>query len=221
MATSTNPPTGAPHEPWFRQRPLVTVAVATALYAAILTVRLLDPHTSDAPSLLYVFPIALIAVAFGPRAGVAAGLVAVALVVVSMVVEDVSLSAAGWVARVVPLLLLGALLGDASERGRRAEAEKRRLEAAALLYREAIEINDTLVQGMVASRWALEAGRQEAGLKTLEQTIGQAQELVSGLIRRSGTERPDAAPSWSPLRTNPDEGGGAGLPTRSDGGGAS
>jgi hypothetical protein len=200
---------------------MVTLAVAAVLYAAILAVRLLDPHPSDAPSLLYVFPVSLVAVAFGPRAGISAGLVAVALVVVSVVVDDVSLTAAGWASRIVPLVILGALLGDASERVRRAEAEKQRLEAAALLYREAIEINDTLVQGMVASRWALEAGRQDAGLQTLEQTIGQAQELVSGLIRRAGTDSPDPSHSWSPLRTSPVEGGGAGLPTRSDGGGAS
>ena len=103
--------------------------------------------------MLYAFPVGLIAIAFGLRAGVRAGLVAVALIVVWVVVDDVSLSLAGWVSRVVSILLLGLLLGDASDRLRRSDAENRRLEAAALLYREAIEINDSVVQGMAAAQW--------------------------------------------------------------------
>ena len=85
----------------------------------------------------------------------------------------------------VPLLLLGALLGQAIDRARRAEIEHRRLEAAALLHRQAIEINDSLVQGMAAAMWSFDAGQVEAGKKVLEQTLAQAHELVSGLIRRA------------------------------------
>jgi hypothetical protein len=77
------------------------------------------------------------------------------------------------------------LLGEATDRMRRTEEERRKLEAAALLHREAIEINDSLVQGMAAAKWALEAGSTEAGLKTLDDTIARAHDLVSGLIRRA------------------------------------
>ncbi|MEV0804607.1 hypothetical protein AB0I34_43425 [Kribbella sp. NPDC050281] len=176
---------GTSREPWFRQRPVVAFGIAGLLYALVLSLRLSAGGPDDPYTLLLVLPVALVAITFGMRAGLAGGLVAVALIVIWVVVDDVSLSAMGWASRILPLLLLGGLIGDASDRLRRADSEKRRLEAAALLYREAIEINDSLVQGMAAAQWALQAGRLDAGLRTLEQTIVLAEELVSGLIRQA------------------------------------
>jgi hypothetical protein len=86
---------------------------------------------------------------------------------------------------VAPILVLGVLLGHATDRLRSAQLERRRLEAAAMLHREAIEINDTLIQGMAAAKWAFDAGREDSGKEILDQTILQAQELVSSLIRRA------------------------------------
>jgi hypothetical protein len=201
----------SPREPWFRQRPVVALGVAGVLYALVFSIRVLAGGPDDAYALLFVLPVALVAVTFGMRAGLAGGLVGVALIVVWVVVEDVSLSATGWASRILPLLFLGGLVGDASDRLRRADAEKRRLEAAALLYREAIEINDSLVQGMAAARWALEAGRLNAGLRTLELTIVQAEELVSGLIRQADMAGSSAAAidPASPLRIGAEEAGGS------------
>jgi hypothetical protein len=171
--------------PWFRTRPALTLAVAGVLYAGVLLVRLLEGDATDAYSMFYVFPVALVATSFGARAGIAAGAVAVALVVTWVVAQDVSLTPAGWVSRAVPLLALGALLGSASDRLREAETERRALEATALLHRQAIEINDSLVQGMVAAKWALEAGQADAGLTRLGETITRGQQLVSTLIREA------------------------------------
>jgi hypothetical protein len=172
-------------EPWFRQRPVIALIVAGVLFVAVLALRLRTGDAADAYSLLYVFPVALVAVTFGVRAGAAAGVLAVALMGVWVWVDEVTLSTTGWASRVLPMLLLGVLLGDAADRVRRAEADRSRLAAAALLHREAIEINDSLIQGMAAARWSLEAGRVDAGLGTLDDTIAQAQELVSELIRRA------------------------------------
>jgi hypothetical protein len=83
----------------------------------------------------------------------------------------------------VPLLLIGFLLGDASERLNRAEDERLRQEARELRHRQAVEINDSLVQGMAAAKWSLEAGRVDNGLAALEETLDQGQRLVSQLIR--------------------------------------
>ena len=186
MIVTTSLTASSPREPWFRHHPGVALTVAGALYVLVLLLRVLAGQPADTYSMLFALPVALIAIAFGLRAGVAGALVAVALIVVWIVVKDVTLSPSGWMSRVLPLLLLGVLLGDASDRLRRSEAEKRRLESAALLYRQAIEINDSIVQGMAAARWSLEAGRVDAGLQTLEQTLTEAQELVSGLIGRAG-----------------------------------
>ncbi len=179
------PAAAAPRDPWFQQRPLLALATAGALFVAVLTLRLLVGQADDAYSMLYVLPVALVAAGFGLRAGVGAGLLAVLLIVVWALARDVSLTPLGWASRVTPMLLLGGLLGYATDRMRAAEAQRQQAQAAALLHREAIEINDSLVQGMAAAKWSLEAGQVEAGLETLDRTMEQAQELVSGLIRQA------------------------------------
>lgn len=169
--------------PWFRARPRAALVVSVVLFGAVFVVRLADGSTSDAVSMLYTLPVALVALAFGRWAGVVAGAAAVLLVVLWVVVDDQSLSVLGWVARAVPLVLLGALLGDASDRLSRAEQRRLALETDAQRQRDATEVNDTLVQGMAAAKWALESGRHESGLKTLEDTLRLGHELVSELLR--------------------------------------
>ncbi|GAB2696501.1 hypothetical protein [Thalassiella azotivora] len=171
--------------PWFRGRPLAAVVVVAALFAGVLGLRFAIGTADDALALLYALPIALVAVAFGFRAGVAAGALGIALVVLWVLVEGVELSALGWVARAAPLLLLGGLLGDATDRLRASETRRRALEVAAERHRDAVEINDTVVQGMAAAKWALEAGQHERGLQLLSDTITQAQQLVSELLREA------------------------------------
>jgi len=171
--------------PWFRSRPELTVVVVAALFVGVFVLRITTGTVMDATNMLYTLPIALAAVSFGRRAGLLAGLGAVALVVAWVLVDSIDLTAFGWFSRVVPMLLLGLLLGDASDRLRRANDRWRRLEAASQRHRDAVEINETLVQGMVAARWSFEAGRSAAGLQTLDQTIALGQDLVSKLMRES------------------------------------
>jgi hypothetical protein len=169
--------------PWFRARPRSVLGVAAVLFLAVFVLRLSVGGPVDAINMLYALPIALVALAFGRTAGVVAGLLGVALVGAWAMVDDVSLSVLGWASRILPMLLLGWLLGDASDRLALADARQRVLEAAAQRHRDATEVNDTLVQGMAAAKWALEAGRYESGLKTLEETLQVGHELVSKLMR--------------------------------------
>jgi glucose-6-phosphate-specific signal transduction histidine kinase len=180
-------PITAPHgrDPWFRRHPATALTVAVALFVAVLALRLAAGSPMDAYSMLYALPVALLAIAFGLRGGSVAGVVAVALIVLWVVSQHVTLTPTGWTSRVVPLLLLGVLLGQAADQARRAEAERRQLEASAMLHREAIEINDRLVQGLVAARLYFEGGDVDTGRRILDETIGQARDLVSGLIRRA------------------------------------
>lgn len=175
-----------PAGPWFRRRPRLTIGLAGAMFVGVLVLRLSAGTAVDAYSMLYALPIALLATALGVRAGAVAGVVAVSLTVLWAVTQDVSLSPTGWASRIVPMLLLGVLLGDASDRVQRSEEERLQLEAAALLHRQAIEINDSLVQGMAAAKWALEAGNATDAAALLDQTIAQAHALVSELIRQAG-----------------------------------
>ncbi len=169
--------------PWFHRQPRLTVAVALLLFVTVLTVRLSIGGPEDAINLLLTLPVALIALAFGRNGGLAAAVVAVGLVVLWVTLTDADLTPLGWTSRVVPLLLLGGLLGDASDRLAAAHRRSRELEAAAERQRAATEVNDTLVQGMAAAKWSIEAGRYEAGLKTLTDTLTLGHELVSKLMR--------------------------------------
>jgi acetyl-CoA acetyltransferase len=171
--------------PWFRRRPRTTVVTAAALFAGIFFVRVSIGTPADAINMLYALPIALIALAFGLWAGLAAGVVAAGLVAAWVLVGGVDLTVLGWASRLAPMLLLGLLLGGASDRLRQAELERRTFEAAGLRYREAIEINDTLVQGMAAAKWSIEAGRTDSALASLTETIELAHKLVSKLLREA------------------------------------
>jgi hypothetical protein len=186
MAVLTQPRVvRSPPDPWFRRHPALALMVAGVLFALVLSVRMLAESPVDAVSMLYALPVALVATTSGLRAGAAAGLIAVALTVFWAIVRNVSLTPSGWASRVLPLLLLGVLLGHAADRLRIAELGRRRLESAALLHREAIEINDSLVQGMVSAKWLLDAGQMDTGKQILGQTIVRAHDLVSGLISRA------------------------------------
>lgn len=172
--------------PWFIRRPGMAMAVAGLLFATVLALRLILSNPLDAISMLYLFPIALLAMAKGRWGGLLGGLVAVVLVGVWVLVRSVDLNAVGWLSRVLPLLLVGALIGDARDRLARAAAEHAVHEAAVQRHREAIEINDSLVQGMSAAKWSIEAGRTQAGLDTLRETVERGHRLVSELIRDAG-----------------------------------
>jgi glucose-6-phosphate-specific signal transduction histidine kinase len=177
---------GSDGDLWFRQRPRLAVVVAAALFIGVFALRLGTGGPNEAYSMFYVLPIALLAVTFGVRGGVLGGLTAVLLIVAWALYRDVHLGALAWTARVVPMLALGLLLGHSTSRAQRAENRQRELEPAALLHEQAIEINDSLVQGLASARWALDQGRVDDGLKMLDATMSQAQGKVSGLIRRAG-----------------------------------
>lgn len=186
--------------PWFRKRPTLATSTALVLFASVFAIRLWLP-SEESVTALYVFPISLVAMAHGMRAGLASSVVALVLVAVGLEATDATLSVVGWWARIATLLAVGALLGRAADNLARAEQHRRLSELAQQRHRQAVEINDTLIQGMSAAKWALEAGRRDAGLTTLRDTIVLGQELVSHLIRESDlaghtfTREPDGTPA--------------------------
>jgi signal transduction histidine kinase len=169
--------------PWFRWHPALAVALAITLYAGVFTLRLAVDGTTEAITLLYVLPIALLATAFGLRAGVLAGTGAVVLLGAWVLADGVTLTPLGWLARVVPMLLWGVLLGYASDRIRAAAEAERKVMAAALREREAAEINDSVIQRLSAAKWSLEAGDHERSMELLIDSIETAQGLVADLLR--------------------------------------
>jgi glucose-6-phosphate-specific signal transduction histidine kinase len=172
-------------EPWFARDPRIALAVAVLMYAGVFVLRQSVDDPSEVITAIYVLPIALLAVTYGSRGGIIGSAVGVVLLVVWVVTKDVDLSVFEWITRIVPLLAMGLLLGRAWDRLGAAAEQRRRHEVAALRHRQAVEINDSLIQGMAAAKWAIEAGHVDSGLDTLDETIRLGQQLVSGLIRDS------------------------------------
>ena len=210
-----------PSNVWYRAHPAAAITVAGVLFAAVGVLRVLVGN-GEASTVLFVLPIALLAVAFGQRGGwlgAALGLALFTGFVATGGTEDVDVT--GILTRVVAMCLLGGLLGHASDRSRalerRALAEQRRrltLEESQRREREALEINDSIIQGMVGAKWLAEQGDAEEAAEILGRTIEHGQRLVSDLLMRDGAD--DArrvVATWEP--------GASGDPGVADGGPAS
>lgn len=148
----------------------------------IATLRWSVGSVEDSISMLYVLPVALLALAFGFRVGMGAGVFAVGLLAVWLVTTGESLGPFGWLSRATPPLLLGALVGAAADRIREAAEHERHAAAVTLLQREAAEINDRVLQQMAAAKWLLEAGRIDDGVELLAETMDDAQRLVASML---------------------------------------
>jgi hypothetical protein len=157
--------------------------VAGSLFAGVFTLSLIVGGPGDAISMLFALPVTLLAVAFGRRSGLAAALVAVGLTGCWVRLSATDITAIEWISRVAPLVLVGGLVGDASDRLRDFEEQSHRLEGSLLRQRQAAEINDSLIQGMAAAKWSIEAGRVGTGVEMLNETLGRGHRLVSQLIR--------------------------------------
>ncbi|MFA5566577.1 MAG: hypothetical protein WC184_11190 [Acidimicrobiia bacterium] len=168
--------------PWFRRHPSMAIWATTALFCAVFALQWATADVNDAVTVLFVFPIALVALAFGVQAGVGSAFIGVALMAIWVWLSDVHMPALGWAARILPMLLLGFLIGHASDMQRRAEILETDLAVSRERQRDAAEINDTLVQSLVVAKWKLEAGDVDAGIEMIETTIHDAEALVASLL---------------------------------------
>lgn len=187
------PATPAIFGPWFRRHPHLAVAAAAALFVAIVALRYATHDESDAVALLFVLPIALVAQAFGFRAGTLAAMAGAGLQAGWILADGADLSVVGWAARTIPMLLLGVLIGHASDVQRHAEQVVTSLAVAEERQREAAEINDTIVQSLSVAKWKLEAGDVDGGIAVLDETIdagvGLVDTLLGGLRLSNGERR--------------------------------
>ncbi|HUY23357.1 MAG TPA: hypothetical protein VMV22_13555 [Acidimicrobiales bacterium] len=176
--------------PWYRVRPGTAVAVAVGLFLAVSVLQWFNDGSGQAIAVLYVLPIALLAVTLGARGGLTGATIGFALFAVFEIVHSSGdIDASGWVVRAVGMFVLGWLLGratdqtTASERATLEEQRRRcRLEDANRRYAEALEINDSIIQQIVAAKWMIERGRSDLASETLTETIAQGQRMVAGLL---------------------------------------
>jgi PAS domain S-box-containing protein len=69
---------------------------------------------------------------------------------------------------------------------REAERNAERLKEMEARHRQALELNDEIVQGIASAKLALELGEQGKALSVLGATMRSARAIVSDLLRRSG-----------------------------------
>jgi hypothetical protein len=116
------------------------------------------------------------------RAGLLTALGCLSLLVTWVGTTDGAFTPLGWFARVVPLLLLGVLIGRASDGLREAARVATRLAVAQARQRDAAEVNDTIVQHLSAAKWMFERGANDEGIGEVEGAITAGQSLVSELL---------------------------------------
>ncbi len=180
MVNQTRALSALRRDPWFVQHPLRAKVVVALSFVAVFVLHLTVSNADAA--ILYVLPVALAALGFGLVVGTVAGLVAVGLTVLGVMLTDESLPFIAWFSHIAPLLLLGLLAGASADRVRQARTAERYANEVALLQREAAEVNDSVVQGVAAARWLLESGQVERALDVLDDTAQSAQALVSRVL---------------------------------------
>jgi K+-sensing histidine kinase KdpD len=176
--------------PWYRLHPSNSILVALALFVAISVLQWFNNGTGQAIAVLYVLPISLLAVTLGARGGLTGatgGFVLFAVFEIGHGSGDID--ATGWAVRAIAMFLLGGLLGratdqtTASERAALAEQQRRcQLEEANHRYAEAFEINDSLLQQMVAAKWMVEQNHTDQATELLTETIARGERMVAGLL---------------------------------------
>ena len=103
----------------------------------------------------------------------------------------------GWMSRIIPLVLLGTLFGDAADRIRAGDRIERRAQRLAVLGRETAEVHDSMMQHLAAAKWRVESGETEHGLDSLTAAMVDAQDLVRELLDSSRTAPRDRLRSRS------------------------
>jgi glucose-6-phosphate-specific signal transduction histidine kinase len=161
------------------------MALAALIFGAILVARLRIEGAADAVGMFCCVPVALLALAYGIRGGAVGTAIGMGFLELWGSFADAPMSFVGWAARSVPLLLVGVLLGAVIDRLRRTDHERLRLLDASARHREAVEINDTLVQQVSAAKWSLESGNAAHALTILSDTVELGHRLVSDHARES------------------------------------
>jgi hypothetical protein len=176
--------------PWYRSTAIAPLLVASGLFATVTVAHIIANGTGEAVDILYALPVALLAMSFGLRGGLfgaAIGFALFAIVELSDGIGDID--ATGWISRAAGLLLLGALLGRATDQieagrlGAIAEAEERQqLEERARRQAEGLEISDSLLQHLAVAKWMLEAGNNEGAIEVLTSTMVTGERMVAELL---------------------------------------
>lgn len=144
--------------------------LAAALFAVVLALVFVVSDPVQAGTTLFVVPIALLALSDGVRGGVIGALVATALVLVWVLIDDVGLTVLGWGSRLASFAVVGLLVGRFEDLAR--TYERRRLDE-----RYAEELHDQVIQSLVVASYQL---RDDGEAKVaVDRALAGAKEIIS------------------------------------------
>lgn len=171
------------------RRMLRTIAAVLYVLITALVFAVSDP--AQAGAMLFVVPIALLAISDGMRGGTGGAAVAATLLVAWVLVDDIDLEFLGWAARLTAFATVGALVGGYAEQA--TSLERRRVER-----RYATELHDRVLQSLVLARYSLpqdhEARRPvDDALQRVKALLSDhvGDDVQAGDLRLSGEPPPD------------------------------
>ena len=189
MAWTREQPRGASF-PWYRSHSYAAMLIATGLFAGVSVAGYFSDGSGEAIDILYSLPVALLAMSFGLLGGLVGAAAGFSLFTIFQLADGVGdIDATGWIARAAGLLLLGVLLGRATDQIKAgelrtlAEQEQRRLlQETAHRQVEALEISDSILQHLAAAKWMVERGEDKDAIDILTSTLVTGQRMVAELL---------------------------------------
>jgi K+-sensing histidine kinase KdpD len=179
--------------------------VAVGLFVVVSLLQWFNDGSGQAIAVLYVLPIALLAVTLGERGGLAGATVGFVLFAVFEIFHSYGdIDATGWAVRAVAMFLLGGLLGQTTDRTLASEQlaleeqrKRSQLEETNRRYAEAASIHDSLIQEMVAAKWMIERGETDQAAQVLTTTIATGERMVAELLPRHVD--PESVDQWTDI----------------------
>jgi glucose-6-phosphate-specific signal transduction histidine kinase len=176
--------------PWYRAHSRAAVLMAAALFAGVTMARFFTDGSGEAVDILYSLPVALLAMSFGLKGGIIGAAIGVSLfAIVELTHSNGDIDATGWIARATGLLLLGTLLGRATDqieahqqRTLAVQEQRRHFQDTARRQAEALEISDSILQHLAAAKWMIEQGRDEDAIDILTSTMATGEHMVADML---------------------------------------
>jgi len=176
--------------PWYRTHARAAILMSVGLFVAVTALHVVVNGTGEAVDILYALPVALLAMSFGLRGGLIGAAIAFSLFTVVELVDGVGdIDATGWCSRAAGLLLLGVLLGRASDqieaaqiRSLALQQERQAIAEQARRQHDGLEISDSILQHLAVAKWMVEVGRFDEAIAILTSTMATGERMVADLL---------------------------------------
>jgi signal transduction histidine kinase len=158
--------------------PRMLRALAAVLFGVVFGVLYAVSDPAQAGALLFVIPVALLALSDGLRGGVAGSVVAAVLLVIWVTTDEIDLNILGWASRLASFSTIGLLVGRYEDLARAYERQR-------LDEQYASELHDHVVQSLVVARYHLD--EHPEAQQAVDKALEGAKHIISS---RLGDLRP-------------------------------